>query len=574
MLKKTTTLIALGLVLSSTSLPALANTTTVTEETQERKQDVKTPVITPSSPEKKDDTTIATSLPVIVPEEPSKAFLQDVASTPDSKQNIQSNNNIETNNSPQKLQSAALITKNTSPVNLLNDNEPLDSWMPDTNLQNFLVQKLEVTKSQLTKELLSDTDIRFDYDNGLGRDFFYLSSYKGLEYFKSISVELLDSQNMESLSYIKAHPINWTLMDNLPNIVVNSYGHLPAIFPNGINMQDTRIQVDPHNASFMNDIYLNQLNYKSFYLSYTDLKLLNVDIGVINASNPFIKGYELNFGNSVYLAKPTDNGIQFTLSDPLDYTSYAGQSFTNTDSIYGIGYPNGPYVQLLYNQDRSTKVINLRINLHFANISGNVTVNYIDQDNVKLSPEQLLVGGVGENYQTEQLDFTGYSLKEVIGTVSGQFTDQPQTVTYKYVKTPLTGVTGGNITTRYVDTNGTSISDDIVALGNIGDPYSTVKKDIAGFTYKEVVGNTSGQFTNQPQTVTYIYTSNSVPPTGSATQNPSVGSKVTTTVTKSPINTLPQTGENQSNSPLILLLGFASVVLAGTLSVLRLRAKK
>lgn len=100
MLKKTTTLIALGLVLSSTSLPALANTTTVTEETQERKQDVKTPVITPSSPEKKDDTTIATSLPVIVPEEPSKAFLQDVASTPDSKQNIQSNNNIETNNSP------------------------------------------------------------------------------------------------------------------------------------------------------------------------------------------------------------------------------------------------------------------------------------------------------------------------------------------------------------------------------------------------------------------------------------------------------------------------------------------
>ncbi|MGX7048279.1 hypothetical protein RU86_GL001424 [Lactococcus piscium] len=563
MLKKTATLIALGLVLSSTSLPALANTTTATEETQERKQDVKTPVTTLSSSDKKDDTTVATSVPIIPPSEPNKAILPDAASTSDSKQNIQSVKNIQTNNSPQKLQSAALMTENTSPVNLLNDNESLDSWMPDTNLQDFLVQILGVPKSQLTKELLSDTDLPVNYDNGLGRDFFYLPSYKGLEYFKSISVELLDSQDMDSLNYLEAHPINWTPMDSLQNMTIIAHGYLPAIFPNGINMQDSRIQVDPHNVYFMNDIYLNQLNYKSFYLSYSKLKLLNIDFASIDHIT------KVNFESGSYTAIPTKDGIQFTLSPFVNYADLAGKEFIETDK--SINFPNGPYALLSYNEDRSTKDINLRINLHFANTSGNVTVNYIDQDNVKLSPEQLLVGGVGENYQTEQLAFPGYSLKEVAGAVSGQFTDQPQTVTYKYVKTPLTGVAGGNITTRYVDTNGTSISDDIVTSGNIGDPYSTVKKDIAGFTYKNVTGNTSGQFTNQLQTVTYIYTSNSVPSTGS---NPSVGSKVTTTVTKSPTNTLPQTGENQSNSPLILLLGFASVILAGTLSVLKLRTKK
>lgn len=280
-------------------MPALANTTTATEETQERKQDVETPVIKPSSPEKKDDTTIATSLPVIVPEEPSKTFFQDVASTSDSKQNIQSDKNIQINSSPQKLQSAALMTENTSPVNLFNDNESLDSWMPNTSLQDFLVQKLGVNKSQLTKEVLSDTDLSVNYDNDLDRNFFYLSSYKGLEYFKSISVELLASQDMALWNYLEAHPINWALMDSLQNMTITTYGYLPAIFPNDINMQDTRIQVDPHNVYFMNDIYLNQLHYKSFYLSYSQLKLLNIDFATI------YRIADVNFEKGSYTAIPT-----------------------------------------------------------------------------------------------------------------------------------------------------------------------------------------------------------------------------------------------------------------------------
>jgi LPXTG-motif cell wall-anchored protein len=81
--------------------------------------------------------------------------------------------------------------------------------------------------------------------------------------------------------------------------------------------------------------------------------------------------------------------------------------------------------------------------------------------------------------------------------------DDVQTIVY--TKNP---VAGGNVTAKYVDENGNPIADDVVASGNVGDPYSTTQKDIPGYTLKEVQGNPTGSFTDQDQTVTYVYTKN------------------------------------------------------------------
>ena len=67
-----------------------------------------------------------------------------------------------------------------------------------------------------------------------------------------------------------------------------------------------------------------------------------------------------------------------------------------------------------------------------------------------------------------------------------------------------------DVTVKYIDTKGNTISDDIVKSGNIGDDYSTEQKDIDGYTFKEVQGNPTGQFTDTAQTVTYMYSKNSV----------------------------------------------------------------
>lgn len=66
-------------------------------------------------------------------------------------------------------------------------------------------------------------------------------------------------------------------------------------------------------------------------------------------------------------------------------------------------------------------------------------------------------------------------------------------------------VVGGNITVKYEDTEGNEISDEVTKTGNVGDDYTTEQKDIGGYTFKEVKGNRTGKFTNQPQTVTYVY---------------------------------------------------------------------
>ncbi|MGY0324485.1 mucin-binding protein, partial [Limosilactobacillus fermentum] len=88
-------------------------------------------------------------------------------------------------------------------------------------------------------------------------------------------------------------------------------------------------------------------------------------------------------------------------------------------------------------------------------------------------------------------------------TVNGDSKDLEFKVTY--TKTP---VAGGNVTAKYVDENGNPIADDVIASGNVGDPYSTTQKDVLGYTFKEVQGNPTGSFTDQDQTVTYVYTKN------------------------------------------------------------------
>ena len=119
-------------------------------------------------------------------------------------------------------------------------------------------------------------------------------------------------------------------------------------------------------------------------------------------------------------------------------------------------------------------------------------------------------GNVGDSYTTEQKAIPGYTFKAVQGNPTGQFTSDAQTVTYIYTKDP---VAGGNVTVKYVDgAGGNTISDNVVKSGNIGDDYSTDQKAIPGYTFKEVQGSASGQFTDKEQTITYVYTKNSVTP--------------------------------------------------------------
>ncbi|MBK0083332.1 MucBP domain-containing protein, partial [Lactococcus sp. S64] len=129
-----------------------------------------------------------------------------------------------------------------------------------------------------------------------------------------------------------------------------------------------------------------------------------------------------------------------------------------------------------------------------------------------------------------------------------------------------------------VDTDGNKISDDAVKSGNVGDSYTTEQKTIDGYTFKEVQGNTTGTFTDQAQTVTYVYTKDThVTPTPKPDDRPAIpqsseGSDNKTDPNFEKKNTLPQTGDDEGLSVIVMITGFL-IVLATTVVILFKRKK-
>ncbi|WP_270893752.1 MucBP domain-containing protein [Listeria welshimeri] len=141
---------------------------------------------------------------------------------------------------------------------------------------------------------------------------------------------------------------------------------------------------------------------------------------------------------------------------------------------------------------------------------GTVTVNYQDEQGNAVAPTETLKGDVGETYTTVQKDITGYDFKEIQGDATGEFTTKAQVVTYIYTKT-VTPVEQGTVTVNYQDEQGNSVAPSETLKGDVGETYTTVQKDITGYDFKEVQGNTTGEFTTKAQVVTYIYTKTVTP---------------------------------------------------------------
>ncbi|ODP93032.1 DUF5776 domain-containing protein [Levilactobacillus brevis] len=80
------------------------------------------------------------------------------------------------------------------------------------------------------------------------------------------------------------------------------------------------------------------------------------------------------------------------------------------------------------------------------------------------------------------------------------------------VKAPNpTPVQQGTVTTHYVDKQGNKIATDDVQKGDVGSSYSTTQKNISGYNFSKVNGNSTGTYTNGNTDVTYIYSKNVTP---------------------------------------------------------------
>ncbi|MDT2712902.1 MucBP domain-containing protein [Enterococcus gallinarum] len=214
--------------------------------------------------------------------------------------------------------------------------------------------------------------------------------------------------------------------------------------------------------------------------------------------------------------------------------------------------------------------------------AADVMVEYVDNEGNQIHEPQTLSGNIGEKYDvstpTYQLTIDGYTLdtNQLPDNMTGVFSDTAQTVTYVYIKDPFLAA---DVTVKYVDNEGNQIHESQTLIGNIGDKYDASTPDyqlpIDGYTLdtNRLPDNMTGTFNETEQTVTYVYTKNTLQiidnskqvTSNTKTENNNIKTnlKVTTArtakTTSTAQRTLPQTNE-KSNGYLFLGLGLTSFV--------------
>ncbi|MBF2599078.1 MucBP domain-containing protein [Listeria seeligeri] len=136
-----------------------------------------------------------------------------------------------------------------------------------------------------------------------------------------------------------------------------------------------------------------------------------------------------------------------------------------------------------------------------------VTVHYLSDKEDIIATEDVLTGDIGEEYTSSPKIIAGYTLKTTPTNATGEFTADPQSVTYVYTKDIEVAQP---VTVNYVDTTGATIAKSETFNGNVGDTYNTAAKDIDGYTLTTMPANASGTLTKNAQTVMYVYKLNPI----------------------------------------------------------------
>lgn len=137
--------------------------------------------------------------------------------------------------------------------------------------------------------------------------------------------------------------------------------------------------------------------------------------------------------------------------------------------------------------------------------AGDITIHMVDTNGNLVYEPQILPGkhNLGNAYNLDAPTFDHFKLQQTIGNAAGVFTTDPQSITFVYVHS-----NAGHITVKYQDANGTTLAPDDILTGNgqLGRPYQTNAKTIENYRLIQMPANATGQFSDQAQTVIYVYT--------------------------------------------------------------------
>lgn len=320
------------------------------------------------------------------------------------------------------------------------------------------------------------------------------------------------------------------------------------IMNNGINMYSIGLDVGNDNNAM--NVLRNSQNKGAYFGTGSDLDPIFAEIAgqIKHAATSAVVTDPL--GDMFNLVKNKyGNGVHFTASQGNVTWNDATETFTWNIGIIKEGEkPTLKYTVTIdwENPDLKGHVdypMNKETPLNYKDVDGNSAVKYFDipkgqidkgkikrvgyrvnpagdpldeSGNVVASPdlaEQFYDEYYGDFHDFGSINIPAKAVADytvIVGDDPTTITLEPsnpvQTVLFGYVKT--SDMVAGDVTAHYQDEEGNTVATSETYTGNIGATYTTVQKDIPGYEFVEVDPNgapASGTFTQDPQTVTYIY---------------------------------------------------------------------
>lgn len=417
--------------------------------------------------------------------------------------------------------------------------EAVETWMPDPNLRKAVAYYLgEIDPNEITKEAMASLNMltfdqyTLDIPEGTVIDF------TGLEYageLLTLDTTYIVAENVPTIkvaadSFVYVMPNVLKQLENSGNVAQLQIGNrnddgVPASELVGLGEYIHRLNPTDYLRILSKDMAdfssigiqseaLTEL-WSAEFVTQSELTLPNLMLEKGHTGEFLYKQETLKdfMGNSL-LSSTTHSSPPMTvfLNENKEEITYPMVDYTEEGMEFESIPDEAAYVRVEFmrlptragTRALDYGVYSLRALIPIVRFQpgADVTVKYQDEDGEQVADEELLTGNVGDTYVSEQKIVDGYIFKEVQGEPTGLFTDQPKTVTYIYTKNPEQA---GDVTVKYQDTAGETVADDVLLTGNVGDTYISEQKIIDGYTFKEVQGEPTGPFTNQPQTVTYVY---------------------------------------------------------------------
>lgn len=135
--------------------------------------------------------------------------------------------------------------------------------------------------------------------------------------------------------------------------------------------------------------------------------------------------------------------------------------------------------------------------------AGPVTVRYVNTSGEVIAPEKTLTGEYGQSFMAEAVSIPTYALTERTSTMSGVYTEEPQTMTFVYDRAEA-----APITVTYESLRGKTLRPAKTLTGKLDEAYQLETPQISGYTLQAAPKNQSGNFTEEPQTVRFVYQAN------------------------------------------------------------------